>query len=67
MFEQDERWRNEVIKSSSESSGIPKSRVSQYFDNEVENRLDQDSIDGLEMFLREACGMPGEIEWAWMD
>ena len=67
MFEQDKRWRNEVVRSSSNSSGIPESRVSQYFDNEVKNRLDQQSIEGLEMFLREACGMPGEIEWARLD
>ena len=67
MFEQDDRWRNEVIRRSSNSSGITESRVSQYFDNEVENRLDQHSIEGLEMFLREACGMPGEIEWAQLD
>ena len=67
MFEQDERWRKEVIRSSSKSSGITESRVRQYFDNEVENRLDQNSIEGLETFLREACGMPGNIEWAQLD
>ena len=67
MFEQDERWRKEVIRSSSKSSGITESRVRQYFDNEVENRLDQNSIEGLETFLREACGMPGKIEWAQLD
>ena len=67
MFEQDKGWRKEVIRSSSNSSGIPESRVIQYFDNEVQNRLDQHSIQGLEMFLRDACGMPGEIEWAQLD
>ena len=67
MFEHDEEWRNEVIRSSSNSSGIPESRVIQYFDNEVLNRLDQHSIQGLEMFLRDACGMPGKIEWAQLD
>ena len=67
MFEHDEEWRNEVIRSSSNSSGIPESRVIQYFDNEVLNRLDQHSIQGLEMFLRDACGMRGKIEWAQLD
>ena len=67
MFEQDEGWRNEVIRSSSNSSGIPESRVIQYYDNEVLNRLDQHSIQGLEMFLRAACGMPGKLEWAQLD
>ena len=67
MFEHDEGWRNEVIRNSSISSGIPESRVIQYFDNEVLNRLDQHSIQGLEMFLRDACGMLGDIEWAQLD
>ena len=67
MFEQDKGWRKEVIRSSSNSSGIAESRVIQYFDNEVLNRLDQHSIQGLEMFLRDACGMPGKIEWAQLD
>ena len=67
MFEQDKGWRKEVIRSSSNSSGIPESRVIQYFDNEVQNRLDQHSIQGLEIFLRDACGMLGEIEWVQLD
>lgn len=67
MFIQNERWRAEVIRTSSQTSGIPESRVAQYFDNEVENRLDRHSIEGLELFLREACGMNAEIEWALVD
>ena len=67
LFDQDERWRREVIERSSINCGISESRVSHYFENEVENRLNQHSMEGLEIFLRNACGMHGELEWAQLD
>ena len=67
MFMNNESWRNEVISATSENSGISETRISEYFRLGVENRLDTVAVKGLEMFLREACGLRSDIEWVILD
>ena len=38
-------------------------RVEDYFREEVRNRMSQDDIDGLLLFLKEACGMSEPPVW----
>ncbi len=62
-FLEDEQVRQTVISSSSEKIGLPPERVSVYFEDEVSNILDEDSIKGLETFLKNVCGADSEISW----
>ena len=66
-FKQDEEWRNEVILNTSLNSGLSESRISEYFNREVENILDTEAVMGLELFLHEACGMEPAVEWIRLD
>ena len=63
QFLHDESWRDEVISRTSSKLGFSISRISEYFLVEVQNKLDEESKEGLEYFLKEVCGMNKEIEW----
>ena len=63
QFLHDESWRDEVISRTSSKLGFSISRISEYFLVEVQNKLDDESKEGLEYFLKEVCGMNKEIEW----
>jgi predicted solute-binding protein len=63
VFLNNESWRNQVIKRTSEKLGFTESRISEYFSVEVQNKLDDFSKQGLEFFLKEVCGMEKEITW----
>jgi chorismate dehydratase len=63
QFLHDESWRDEVISRTSSKLGFSISRISEYFLVEVQNKLDDESKEGLEHFLKEVCGMNKEIEW----
>lgn len=64
MFEDSVVRRNEIIQISSDKSGLTIDRLNQYF-GEVFNRLDQQHIDGLNLFLTEACGKSEFAEFLW--
>ena len=66
-FNEDEVWRDVVIRATSLNSGLSEARVSEYFSLEVENSLDLDAVRGLELFLSEACGMLVRPEWVNLD
>lgn len=63
QFLHDESWRDGVISRTSSKLGFSVSRISEYFLVEVQNKLDDESKEGLEHFLKEVCGMNEEIEW----
>tara|TARA_B100000686_G_scaffold354642_1_gene466052 strand:+ start:2495 stop:3298 length:804 start_codon:yes stop_codon:yes gene_type:complete len=62
-FLEDEQVRQSVISTSSQKINLPPDRVSAYFEDEVSNILDEDSIKGLETFLVNVCGVDSEISW----
>ena len=64
MFENSVVRRNEIIQISAEKSGLTRERLNKYF-GEVFNRLDQQHIDGLNLFLTEACGKTEFAEFLW--
>ena len=64
MFENSVGRRNEIIRISADKSGLTKERLDKYF-GEVFNRLDQQHIDGLNLFLTEACGKIEPAEFLW--
>ena len=63
LYENDQTWRATVITRTAEKLGFPEDRVSDYFRSEVRNRMSQDDIDGLLLFLEEACGMLEPPVW----
>lgn len=64
MFENSIARRNDIIQMSADKSGLTKDRLNKYF-GEVFNRLDQQHIDGLNLFLTEACGKKDFAEFLW--
>ena len=54
-FIDDPDFRGEVISSSSKKVGLSESRIKSYFEKEVSNLLDDDSIKGLRKFLDVVC------------
>ncbi len=64
LFENSVVRRNEIIRISADKSGLTEERLNQYF-GEVFNRLDQQHIDGLNLFLTEACGKVESAEFLW--
>ena len=64
IFENSIGRRNEIIQISSDKSGLTIDRLNRYF-GEVFNRLDQQHIDGLNLFLTEACGKAEYAEFLW--
>ncbi|RCH75592.1 MAG: hypothetical protein DBX04_06605 [Candidatus Poseidoniales archaeon] len=63
LFENDQIWRSSVISRTAKKLGFPEDRVADYFRSEVRNRMSQDDIDGLLLFLEEACGMVEPPVW----
>ena len=63
LFENDQIWRSPVISRTAKKLGFPEDRVADYFRSEVRNRMSQDDIDGLLLFLEEACGMVEPPVW----
>ena len=64
LFENSAGRRNEIIRISADKSGLTKERLDKYF-GEVFNRLDQQHIDGLNLFLTAACGKKESAEFLW--
>ena len=64
QFETDEGVRSEVIKISSEKSTQSVLRLEKYF-GEVINRMDEEDMNGLTVFLNDACNLEGEPRIAW--
>ena len=63
-FENEPKKRVDVIHWSMEKSGLSFERLDQYY-GEVFNRLNQHHLDGLFCFLKQACNMPTDPEFAW--
>lgn len=63
LFENDQIWRSSVISRTAKKLGFPEDRVADYFRSEVRNRMSQEDIDGLLLFLDEACGMVEPPVW----
>ena len=63
QFLDDENTKSDVASIASKKIGLPVDRVSNYFKSEVSNILDKDSIEGLNTFLKEVCGMDSEPYW----
>ena len=64
VFEINDKKRNAVIAWSMDKSGLSFERLDQYY-GEVFNRLNQHHLDGLFRFLKKACGIANEPEFAW--
>tara|TARA_B100000029_G_scaffold120174_1_gene113585 strand:- start:7431 stop:8225 length:795 start_codon:yes stop_codon:yes gene_type:complete len=52
-----------VVQNASEITGISQSRVERYFSEEVQNLLDEESHQGLDIFLKQVCGMEEDPVW----
>ncbi len=61
-FESNISRRELIVKLSSKSSGLSKTRLDQYF-GEVFNRLDEQHIVGLNRFLKDACALKKGAEF----
>ena len=64
QFETEPQKREDVIHWSMEKSGLSFERLDQYY-GEVFNRLNQHHLDGLFCFLKDACNMDADPEFAW--
>jgi chorismate dehydratase len=62
-FENNQSWRASVISRTAKKLGLPEDRVGDYFRSEVRNKMSKDDIDGLLLFLKEACGMLEPPNW----
>jgi chorismate dehydratase len=62
-FLADESWNRAVISRTSSKLGFSESRIAEYFSSEVQNKLDEESKEGLEYFLKIVCGMTNDITW----
>ena len=67
LFESDSKIRATVIGAAAERLGFTMERMESYFEREVSNVLDSNSISGLLHFLREVCGMEEEPTWLSFD
>ncbi len=63
-FDNDNTWRSSVIQAASIGTGISITRLDNYFSTEVCNRLDSDAEIGLDLFLKQVCGVDEGAEWA---
>ena len=61
-FNEDMKFKEEVIISTSNRSGFSNERVKHYF-SEVTNILEEPAVKGLELFLQEVCEMDLPINW----
>jgi len=66
-FDNDNAWRNSVIETASINTGISVTRLDNYYTTEVWNRLDSDAKTGLDIFLKNVCGVTEGAEWANID
>ncbi len=62
-FNSDDEIRKNVVNAASLTSGTPPERIERYFADEVRNLLDEESHEGLRIFLQEVCGMDSEPLW----
>ena len=62
-FLEDSSWKQAVISRTSSKLGFSESRISEYFTVEVQNKLDDDSKEGLVHFLKVVCDMQDDITW----
>ena len=62
-FLEDEQVKMSVIDNASRNAGISVDRVSAYFDYEVTNLMDEESLRGLELFLGKVCGVESPPSW----
>ena len=62
-FLEDSSWKQAVISRTSSKLGFSESRISEYFNVEVQNKLDDDSKEGLVHFLKVVCDMQDDITW----
>ena len=67
LFLDEENRQSEVISIASQKIALPEERVAKYFESEVSNILDKPSIEGLQVFLDEVCGMGAEPSWFQSD
>ena len=63
-FNTNPRKKIQVIENSSNQTGISNYRMEYYFDNEVRNSLDENSTEGLLLFLKEVCKIEDSPIWA---
>ena len=63
LFLQDQDVRKSVITQASRKVGLSEERVSDYYEKEVSNLLDQVSINGLECFLENVCEVNQRPSW----
>ena len=61
-FENNESRRDLIVELSASNSGLSVARLDQYF-GEVFNRLDDEHINGLNKFLKNACGLTQGAEF----
>ena len=61
-FENNQHRRDLIVELSAGSSGLSTSRLDQYF-SEVFNRLDEEHINGLNKFLKDACSIQQGAEF----
>jgi predicted solute-binding protein len=61
-FNEDMKFKEDVILSTSNRSGFSNTRVKQYF-SEVTHILDEQAVKGLELFLEDVCQMDLPINW----
>lgn len=64
-FETDDSWRASVVSRTSEKLGFPYSRMDDYFQREVRNRMNDRDVEGLTTFLEIACGLEDVPHWAF--
>ncbi len=62
-FLDDDEVRKLVVEGASQKIGLPEERVSTYFDHEVSNLLDSESVNGLMQFLETVCKVSPELSW----
>lgn len=67
LFLDEESRQSEVISIASQKIALPKDRVAKYFKSEVSNILDKPSIEGLQIFLNEVCGLGTGPSWFQSD
>jgi predicted solute-binding protein len=63
-FNTNPRKKIQVVENSSNQTGISNHRMEYYFDNEVRNSLDENSTEGLLLFLKEVCKIEESPIWA---
>ena len=63
IFLEQEDVRDIVISNASKKVNLSVERVGEYYDNEVSNLLNPESIKGLKLFLEEVCKQKSGVDW----